>query len=30
MEQLAAMMAGGEELARLAHELDRSGIRLPP
>ena len=30
MEQLAAMMAGGEELARLAHELDRSGISLSP
>jgi simple sugar transport system ATP-binding protein len=25
LEELAAMMAGGEELERLAHELDRSG-----
>jgi simple sugar transport system ATP-binding protein len=25
LEELAAMMAGGEELARLAHELDRAG-----
>jgi simple sugar transport system ATP-binding protein len=27
LEELAGMMAGGEELERLAHELDRSGVQ---